>query len=180
MVPLVAACGFSRARQKRQPAAPEGRKKSMVSLELRYHAAQRRLQAVLHNGLDHAIRFVAGDLQPSSLDLNSAAGAMAQVEDQRRTRKFDNTVREFSFQEVAAGAEFALGEGAFVAGGKGGYSITWGPFAFAGIAAGNWDATVSFQSSIDRWYDETSRREIPTKGVWTGSLRSNSVSITLT
>jgi hypothetical protein len=69
---------------------------------------------------------------------------------------------------VEAGAEWVLGEGSFVSLGKGRYSITWGPFAFTGISAGKWEATVSFQSSIDRWYDEASRKELPAQDVWTG------------
>lgn len=155
-------------------AMAQSAKPSAVKLELTYADRERKLTASLVNDLPRAIEVVAGDLQPCELALTGPRGA-APAADSRNVRKYDATVYRRSFQTVPSGGRLVLVEQSFEPRGASAWSLSWGPFVFENLAPGPWEAVATFDSLLDRWFDEESRTMETNRNAWTGQLRSNAV-----
>jgi hypothetical protein len=117
-------------------------------------------------------------LQPSRLELSNADGKPIAARDTRAVMKFDNNAYKESFQSVAAGGELALFELEISPSGQG-FELGWGPFRFAAVPRGSYQARVSFESTRDQYLDPDTRRSHKLTGVWLGSAASNTVTLSI-
>jgi hypothetical protein len=148
-------------------------------LELRLELVSgTELEAVLINRGRAAVRVLKdSDLQPSTLSLSDDSGRRVEAFDERRRRKFDTSVSEAMYSEVAPGGKLVLERSAFQKV-DGEYQLVWGPFRFAELSPGAWKARAAFESKID--YVTEGGRQVRVKWpVWKGSVSSNEVEVRL-
>ena len=128
----------------------------------------RKVQAILHDT----------ELQPSRLLLFDAQGAAIDPFDSRSIKKYDATVYDYSFQNLAPGQELKLFAARFQRSGKGA-SVSWGPFEFEELPAGVYAAKIVWESRIEAYLDEGTQEVRRLPSVWLGSLESNTVTVRL-
>ena len=117
------------------------------------------------------------DLQPSHLTLTGPDGRTAVPFDERTRRKFDTSVSDAMYTEIAAGASIVLAGESFEPS-SGTYELKWGPYLFSELSPGNWRARVAFESKIT-WVTQNGQEKPAHHPVWKGKLQSNELTITL-
>lgn len=117
------------------------------------------------------------DLQPSRLVLVSSAGQAAEAFDERKRRKFDNSVSNASYAEAPANGNLVLETTQFQKSGAV-YELLWGPFRFGDLPPGVWKARVTFESKID-WVTKDGKEVPASHRVWKGTLTSNEIELKL-
>jgi hypothetical protein len=118
-------------------------------------------------------------LQPSRPILLDAEGEEIEAFDERSRAKFDNTVYESMFTQLAGGATLELGEASFERGKKGAWQLAWGPYRFRDLPAGRYQVQLAWSSTITRALADVDDSVIEMKGVWLGELRSGIRPLTL-
>ena len=138
------------------------------------------LSAVLVNQSDNTQPYLhIAFLQRSEIVLTSDSNERLEPFDTRSVRKFDNTVHEYSFQELPPKESVLLGSTIISWNDENGYSITWGPFKFSGVPKGAYSAQVCWESGINKWYDDKTHSFVEVENIWLGKLCSNTVTLVL-
>jgi hypothetical protein len=109
--------------------------------------------------------FHDGDLQPSQLVFSGQGKPVAAPDDDRKIRKFDNTVKSAEFVKIAPGEERVLEEAYVSENG-----IQWQCFRYR-VPSGTWTVKVTFTSKIQGGTDG----KVP--NAWLGTIASNAVSV---
>jgi hypothetical protein len=138
------------------------------------------LEAVLSNcSGEEQVLLHDGHLQDCELVLVDGSGARVESFDERMIMKFDNTPHAHLFQTLAPGEGIVIHDERFLQRDGGGWEMHWGPHRFAEIEAGTYEAHVEWTSRIESWYDEETGQHDEVEGIWTGTIRSNEVTVTL-
>jgi len=139
-----------------------------------------RLELVLSN-CSTADQMLLHDshLQDCRLVLVDAEGKEAESFDTRMIMKFDNRPHQYLFQSLAPGDGIVLHEERFMDNDEGGWEIQWGPHRFEAIAPGTYTAHVEWTCDKDSWFIEETEKYETIEGIWTGTIRSNEVTLTL-
>ncbi|MBW2261484.1 MAG: hypothetical protein JRG91_05870 [Deltaproteobacteria bacterium] len=180
LIPLLLSCGGQRLHG---PAGAGG-----SACEASQEPLAISLQAVKGPGLAAAMSNCSGSdqtllhdshLQACRLVLVDEAGQEVESFDTRMVMKFDNRPHEYLFQSLAPGDGIVLHEERFDRRDGGGWELGWGPYSFRKIAPGTYTAHVEWTSTLDAWSVEETGLLETIEGIWTGSVRSNEVEITL-
>lgn len=136
------------------------------------------LEARLHNRSNASVWLLLdADLQPSRLTLTGPNGRTAQPFDERTRRKFDTSVSDAMYTEIAAGSSVVLASESFELS-SGTYELKWGPYLFSELPPGSWRAQVELESKIT-WVTKGGQEQPAQHRVWKGKLQSNELTITL-
>jgi hypothetical protein len=116
-------------------------------------------------------------LQPPEPELRNAAGKVIRHQDHRAVAKFDRTPYTGLFVTLAPGAEVTQ-QGFF-----GRLDDAWegaiGPFAFAELAPGTYQISISWASRLSRGVDEGTGQVKTFHDAWTGRLVSPPTTLVL-
>jgi hypothetical protein len=146
--------------------------------ELHLHLHGHRLVAELRNISASPQRYLHSSLlQPSSLTIKPPDGPAVTPDDMREISKYDSTVHCADFLTLAPKAKVALLEAAFKKGKKG-YSLSWGPYSWTALS-GRYGVSVTWQSAITTCVDDTTGKQRPVPGLWTGAMTTPPVVIVL-
>lgn len=140
----------------------------------------KRLEAVLENTSQvEQIYLIRSLIQPSRLLIRTRDGKELQAFDKRTTMKFDNTAYRAMFKTLRPGETAAIDSSTFKPDSKGGYSISWGPFTYENLPAGEYSVRVDWTSAITEAYDADTRSWEDIENLWLGTVISNEVQIQL-
>ncbi len=118
-------------------------------------------------------------LQACRLVLVDGDGREVESFDARMVMKFDNMPYEHLFLRLAPEDGIVLHEERFMQRDDGGWEMLWGPYRFDDIAPGTYSARVEWTSALDSWFVEETEQYESIEGIWTGTVSSNEVTLTL-
>ena len=117
------------------------------------------------------------NIQPSRLRLYGSDGRELSALDSRSRKKFDTRVSKSDYLELSPQGKAALFQ-ARLKDFSGSYELIWGPFSFAGLAPGNYQATLEWQSERNDYSGEAGDKQ-RLLGVWLGTVQTQRFTVSV-